>query len=828
MKTRFVETNKEQSADLWPICPTFISKIIRNTKGERLQSVDYNSPNLFGLFEADTLRGFIADAADDDQIQNTLSLFQVVPAEYDDAKTYFGGRTEIMPCPKSEVIKSILGENKKIIRTDTKKLYPISDSCQCFRNSNGKKICFELDSRIAILYHPELLKYHLFDKFDKYVEQLRTISERFNNEEKKGEKHNHKKYNKKYNNKGISIEPYEYKYRDVGGNEQCQKRLYVKYQCPYSLFHEYFFPIVHSGKVVAVLMHGQVIEPGTKKIFSGYRKEIRKVADGIDKAKFKVTESPMNDDRLEAITNRITILETRINEEVISCANKFVLQKFEEIETDFQKSIDDKISSCRSKMTELSKSDFRQILNEALRTVCKIFNPEGFIRLYTPGNPTDEYFPYRTTFNLVGCSDSDIDEGKIPKQYIFEHLPISTTNIEGNDIEGDELARYIFRPSLKCKEYEVFRIQNLLLEEMRILIWKEYTNWQVLYKEQYHKYSNRLKSAYKAFMEPYNVLQRIEVERLLEGTIMASHHEAAQILPLVYSTIEKFDNRRSITSKLIYDSLNRIKLLEGIYNRASLLYRNDEEDKVWEWSDIYRMIYASVSLFEEKASCDNNQCIVIEDEQKKIFPYSKYEIFTVPAYVSHILFNLVDNAIKYGIRGSKIRIGITDVKRNPYSEDAISTFSISIISYGDKIDDKERSCLFELFYRSQEAAKKKQGMGIGLFLAKKMCELLGFEIRCEESKKIADGNLPAIYQYNRQNDINEPLTENQKEVVNTKMKKEDWRLPSESYYKRILGHKIYRNEFVIVVKWSAGNNEYLRKNLINKNSNNETNFIRRR
>ena len=55
----------------WPIHPTFLSKASLN--GE------YYSPNRDGIYDSDTLRGFLADSSDDAGINNPLSLFQVVP-----------------------------------------------------------------------------------------------------------------------------------------------------------------------------------------------------------------------------------------------------------------------------------------------------------------------------------------------------------------------------------------------------------------------------------------------------------------------------------------------------------------------------------------------------------------------------------------------------------------------------------------------------------------------------------------------------------------------------------------------------------------------------
>jgi len=47
--------------------------------------------------------------------------------------------------------------------------------------------------------------------------------------------------------------------------------------------------------------------------------------------------------------------------------------------------------------------------------------------------------------------------------------------------------------------------------------------------------------------------------------------------------------------------------------------------------------------------------------------------------------------------------------------------------------------------------KKIDGMGIGLFLAKKLCSLLGYTIECKASDKKELYHLPAKYYYTKQN-----------------------------------------------------------------------------
>ena len=69
--------------DEWPISPTFLS--LRENCHE-----DTIKCNTDGIYYPDYLRGFIADLSRDKSIQNSLSLFQFVPAVFNPLDTNSG------------------------------------------------------------------------------------------------------------------------------------------------------------------------------------------------------------------------------------------------------------------------------------------------------------------------------------------------------------------------------------------------------------------------------------------------------------------------------------------------------------------------------------------------------------------------------------------------------------------------------------------------------------------------------------------------------------------------------------------------------------------
>lgn len=92
-----------------------------------------------------------------------------------------------------------------------------------------------------------------------------------------------------------------------------------------------------------------------------------------------------------------------------------------------------------------------------------------------------------------------------------------------------------------------------------------------------------------------------------------------------------------------------------------------------------------------------------------------------------ILINILENAIKYSLEGAiKIR-----VKYN-YSKEALST---SVEDNGIGIDEEDAKDLFKLFRRNHSTdALNPQGLGLGLYLAKKISKRLGGHIKVESKK----------------------------------------------------------------------------------------------
>ncbi|WP_312792632.1 ATP-binding protein [Sphingobacterium sp.] len=76
--------------------------------------------------------------------------------------------------------------------------------------------------------------------------------------------------------------------------------------------------------------------------------------------------------------------------------------------------------------------------------------------------------------------------------------------------------------------------------------------------------------------------------------------------------------------------------------------------------------------------------------------------------ILQVINNLISNAIKYSPGSNKVEIHI----------DKVSDYiKISVTDYGMGINYKDKTKIFERFYRASDIQKKFPGLGIGLYVS---------------------------------------------------------------------------------------------------------------
>lgn len=99
------------------------------------------------------------------------------------------------------------------------------------------------------------------------------------------------------------------------------------------------------------------------------------------------------------------------------------------------------------------------------------------------------------------------------------------------------------------------------------------------------------------------------------------------------------------------------------------------------------------------------------------------EIYSDDGLLQRLIFNIVENAIKYNKPGGRVDIGIKKDK---------DELRIEVSDTGIGIKDEKKEEIFDLFYQVDDS-RTKEGFGIGLSLSKDIGESLGAKIEVSDN-----------------------------------------------------------------------------------------------
>ena len=100
-----------------------------------------------------------------------------------------------------------------------------------------------------------------------------------------------------------------------------------------------------------------------------------------------------------------------------------------------------------------------------------------------------------------------------------------------------------------------------------------------------------------------------------------------------------------------------------------------------------------------------------------------------PLRLGQVVDNLMTNAIKYSLRGGRVRVALL---REPSAPDETPMMTLSIADEGIGISREDQERLFTRFFRAQEAIERAiQGAGLGLSICKSLVEAHGGSISVE-------------------------------------------------------------------------------------------------
>ena len=201
----------------------------------------------------------------------------------------------------------------------------------------------------------------------------------------------------------------------------------------------------------------------------------------------------------------------------------------------------------------------------------------------------------------------------------------------------------------------------------------------------------------------------------------ASHELKTPLTSLKIATelalIRSRTNPKEIVNTL-KDNLKDITTLENLINYLLLIARGEKEDQFEDvnTTEISKLAVDNVSLLAKSKKIKIDTKIVNINLRA-----SKFKMI-------QLLSILLDNAIKYSPKGTKIFLSISK-----YNNQAI----IKVKDNGRGIAKDEVDHIFERYYRSKDS-KSKNGFGLGLSLAKDIVNKHKGQIKVES--KVDDGS----------------------------------------------------------------------------------------
>lgn len=182
------------------------------------------------------------------------------------------------------------------------------------------------------------------------------------------------------------------------------------------------------------------------------------------------------------------------------------------------------------------------------------------------------------------------------------------------------------------------------------------------------------------------------------------------------------------TQNEIKDNPKLSKYIQIIINQSNKLNQHIERilnvaKSDGKWVDIEKSdlsLTDTITLVKENAILKTNNQEIIKFDDK-----IDYKIKADAFHLYNILYNIIDNSIKYSGENPEINIIIEENKKG---------LSVRFIDNGSGISDAHIDYVFDKFYRVPRENKKDiEGFGIGLFYVKKIIDLHHWKINMENN-----------------------------------------------------------------------------------------------
>jgi signal transduction histidine kinase len=223
-----------------------------------------------------------------------------------------------------------------------------------------------------------------------------------------------------------------------------------------------------------------------------------------------------------------------------------------------------------------------------------------------------------------------------------------------------------------------------------------------------------------------NMLDKIEASfKKQKQFIQNASHEINTPLTVIKTKIDVLKQKKIISKE---DYKDTIELVDSEIMRLSriteelLILSNLEENggkTVFVPVDMKEILDKMLKLF--KNQIDSKELVM------KASFNGKFEVSGNKIQLEQLLFNLIDNAIKYSVPGKELVISLSNDKNN-------ESLILNITNTSTIIKEEDLPYIFERFYKSSATAGSK-GFGLGLSISQRIVENHKGKIKAGYNKK---------------------------------------------------------------------------------------------
>ena len=237
-----------------------------------------------------------------------------------------------------------------------------------------------------------------------------------------------------------------------------------------------------------------------------------------------------------------------------------------------------------------------------------------------------------------------------------------------------------------------------------------------------HKQNKKIKEQMKDLQQKID--EKIEMQKVKEEFSANVSHELKTPLQSIIGYTELFENnlvKPEDSGKFIgnikKESLRLVALINDIIHLSEL----DEIEKVkFEKVDLAEVISETISLLTSSASKRN---LTLHFENK----IGNGIVQGVPSYIQEIVYNLIDNAIRYNKEGGKVFVALEKLQNGKVE------FSVKDTGIG--IPEEYQQRVFERFFRVDKShSRETGGTGLGLSIVKHAAKIQNAKLTLESQE----------------------------------------------------------------------------------------------